>query len=190
MGATPIYSFPYPDPSDLVRDAPEAFEDLALAIEDLLSTGLKEKKIEAFTASGTWTVPAGVTYGIAHMLGGGGGVGQGTTASDGSDSSVAFASGTVSSPGGAKGVADSSLSRTAAGKANSGRGANGAQELRIGNSNENRSAYGSGQDGQYLVAGAAVTPAASITVTVGAGGAAGTSGSAGGSGYVYIEYYE
>jgi hypothetical protein len=41
-----------------------------------------------------------------------------------------------------------------------------------------------------LVAGASVTPAASISVVVGAGGSAGTDGAAGGSGYVYIEYYE
>ena len=40
------------------------------------------------------------------------------------------------------------------------------------------------------VAGAVVTPAEEITVTVGAGGSAGTDGAAGGSGYVYIEYYE
>jgi hypothetical protein len=39
---------------------------------------LVDKRIEAFTASGTFTVPAGVTYAIAHMLGGGGGIGQTT----------------------------------------------------------------------------------------------------------------
>jgi hypothetical protein len=64
---------------------------------------MKEKRIEAFTGSGTWTVPAGVTYAIAHMLGGGGGVGQGTTPGNGGDSSVAFASGTVISKGGLRG---------------------------------------------------------------------------------------
>ena len=36
---------------------------------------VKEKRIAAFTANGTWTVPADVTYAIAHMVGGGGGVG-------------------------------------------------------------------------------------------------------------------
>jgi hypothetical protein len=45
-----------------------------------------------------------------------------------------------------------------------------------------------GQNGAYIVAGGAVTPAASITITVGAGGTAGTNGAAGGSGYVWIEY--
>ena len=52
------------------------------------------KKVEAFTASGSWTVPAGVTYAIAHIRGGGGGASNDTTA-DGGDSSVAFAGGTV-----------------------------------------------------------------------------------------------
>ena len=32
-------------------------------------------KVERFTASGTWTVPAGVTYAVAYILAGGGGVG-------------------------------------------------------------------------------------------------------------------
>lgn len=50
------------------------------------------------------------------------------------------------------------------------------------------SEFAIGQDGAYIVAGADVTPAASISVTVGAGGAAGTNGVAGGSGYVWIEY--
>ena len=43
----------------------------------------KEKRIEAFTGSGTWTVPAGVTYAIAHMLGGGGSGGTGSTGNAG-----------------------------------------------------------------------------------------------------------
>jgi hypothetical protein len=33
--------------------------------------------VEAFTASGTFTPPAGVTYAIAHIRAGGGGVGTG-----------------------------------------------------------------------------------------------------------------
>jgi hypothetical protein len=143
---------------------------------------MKEKRIAAFTGSGTWTVPAGVTYAIAHMLGGGGG-GGGTAPGDGGASSVAFSSGTVSSNGGVRfrNTADNAA-WTFAALANTGRGAS------LNNSNgDNGSAAG---DSTYIVAGAAVTPAASITVTVGAGGAAGTNGKAGGSGYVYIEYYE
>ena len=33
------------------------------------------KKVATFTANGTWTVPANVTYAIAHIRGGGGGAG-------------------------------------------------------------------------------------------------------------------
>jgi hypothetical protein len=150
---------------------------------------VKEKRIEAFTGSGTWTVPAGVTYAIAHMLGGGGGVGQGTTPGNGGDSSVAFASGTVISKGGLRGFSRANaeaFQQVVAGPANSGRGAGNG----VTTSGEALNIASIGNDSTYIVAGAAVTPAASITVTVGAGGSAGTSGAAGGSGYVYIEYYE
>jgi hypothetical protein len=140
------------------------------------------KKIAAFTASGSWTVPAGVTYAIAHMIGGGGSIGQTNTANAGGDSSVAFASGTVASYGGTPDLNDNAVNaaNSSAGPANSGRGATGSTSAYLRQAGH----------GQYVVAGAAVTPAASITVTVGAGGAAGTNGAAGGSGYVFIEYYE
>jgi hypothetical protein len=136
--------------------------------------------VAAFTASGTWTVPAGVTYAIAHIRGGGGGVGVGAGA--GGTSSVAFSGGTVSATGGGANVFTLTNNGPIAGVANSGNGA-------IGNY------YAPGeigsflaQDGAYVVAGGAVTPAASITVTIGAGGTAGTNGAAGGSGYIWIEY--
>lgn len=142
--------------------------------------------VEAFTASGTWTVPAGVTYAIAHIRAGGGGIGESSGAGTGGTSSVAFAGGTVSATGaGAFNVTASTIDgRSAvAGAANSGKGAvlsfrNGATSY--------MGAMAS--DGAYIVAGGAVTPAASITVTVGAGGVAGTNGAAGGTGYVWIEY--
>lgn len=135
--------------------------------------------VAAFTASGTWTVPAGVTYAIAHIRGGGGGTSGGAGA--GGTSSVAFAGGTVSATGGNAMTKSTSggAANSSAGVANSGNGAHGIDT-------------GAGaviaQDGAYVVAGNAVTPAASITVTVGAGGTAGSDGAAGGSGYVWIEY--
>ena len=182
------YFIPFLDGTELVRAYPDLSEDLADAIVNALENiPVTQKKIEAFTGTGSWTVPAGVTYAIAHMLGGGGGTGKLTTAGNGSTSSVAFASGTVQSLGGRKGVAanPSSSGNNQAGLANTGRGA--TVTLASGNllvpSNE-------GGDSTYTVAGAPVTPGASITVTVGAGGTAGTAGAAGGSGYVYIEYYE
>ena len=186
MGSTPIHGIPFADPTDLVRDWPALSEDVALAIEAALEDiSVPQKRIEAFTGSGTFVVPDGVTYAIAHMLGGGGG-GGGETAngSNGSNSSVAFTSGTVSSLGAAGGNLTSrdTLNVGPASAANSGRG---------GHSNrDNRSGQTLGRDAQWNVAGAAVTPAQNISVTVGAGGAPGSGGRAGGSGYVYIEYFE
>jgi len=141
-------------------------------------------KVDRFTADGTWTVPAGVTYAVAHIRGGGGGAGTGSSGTGGT-SSVAFASGTVSATGGVGANGGYTEAPTAqAGATNSGFGAtfNGSD-----GSNTTKMKC-IGQDGAYIVAGADVTPAASITVTVGAGGTAGTSGAAGGSGYVWIEF--
>jgi hypothetical protein len=139
--------------------------------------------VARFTASGTWTVPAGVTYAIAHIRAGGGGSGGG--AGQGGTSSVAFAGGTVSATGGlaTTGPDYTGVGEPRAGQANSGQAATG---------NYLSATYGIMQywahDGAYIVAGGAVTPAASITITVGAGGTAGTNGAAGGSGYIWIEY--
>ena len=161
---------------------------------DFVSVGgaVKERRIEAFTGDGTFTVPAGVTYAIAHMLGGGGAVTVATPptlgSTDGGQSSVAFASGTVTSAGGVRtAVASNGSNRNAlAGPANSGRGAMGSGD------GSNATASNHGGSSQWVVAGAAVTPAASITVTVGAGGTGSGPGATanGGSGYVYIEFFE
>ncbi len=135
-------------------------------------------KVDRFTASGTWTVPAGVTYAVAHIRAGGGGTGSGAGA--GGTSSVAFAGGTVSATGGNADTTASNYGFSAV--ANSGFGARGRD-------NGSTTAVNVlGGDGAYIVGGAAVTPAASIAITVGAGGTAGTNGAAGGSGYVWIEY--
>ena len=158
-----------------------------MAVGNFNKKGVKvTKKIASFTASGTWTVPAGVTYAIAHIRGAGGGVGQeGAQGSNGGDSSVAFAGGTVTGPGNRKSICPGGLGADAvAGAANSSQNAVMRSSAVAGASN------GGGSIAGYIVAGDSVTPAASITVTVGAGGTAGTNGAAGGSGYVYIEYYE
>jgi len=139
----------------------------------------KVKKVEAFTSSGTWTVPAGVEYAVAHIRAGGGGGGSTSGAgTNGGNSSVAFASGTVTATGGDAGSTAPSGNPPTTEAANSGKGQNAYNQQQ-------------GRDGAEVVHGAAVTPAASITVTVGAGGAAGSGGSgSGGSGFVWIEYYE
>jgi len=182
------YFIPYAEPTDLVRDWPELSEDVALAIVAALENiPVTEKRIEAFTGSGTWTVPAGVTYAIAHMLGGGGSAGTLSTGNNGGSSSVAFAGGTVTALGGIKIYGPDVINGGASsGPNNSGRGP--TFTVAVGWTNSTQ-----GADAQWIVAGDSVTPAADITVTVGAGGTTGTvsSGSAaGGSGYVYIEYYE
>ena len=158
---------------------------LEYRIAQLEAAGSPIVKVAAFTSSGTWTVPSGVTYAVAHILGGGGGGGtRDNNGSAGGDSSVAFAGGTVTAGGGAGAPATGSqgASGLASSPANSGIG---------GISN---SGGGGGKDGALIVAGDTVTPGASITVTVGAGGADGggpyNPGGDGGSGYVWIEYQE
>lgn len=141
-------------------------------------------KVAKFTASGTWTVPTGVTYAIAHVLGGGGAGGElAGVGGTGGDSSVAFASGTVTGLGAAGGLSTGATTSFSGlpGRVNSGRGGEGSRSAD----------YSKGSDAQWMVGGADVTPGASISVTVGAGGVspAGRS-SAGGSGYVWIEYQE
>jgi hypothetical protein len=142
-------------------------------------------KVDRFTADGTWTVPAGVTYAVAHIRAGGGGVGTASSGTGG-NSSVAFASGTITATGGNafNTSGTSGLAAITAGAANSGHGAKMAGRMPLGDEGFTAIA----QDGAYIVAGADVTPAASISVTVGGPGTAGTSGAAGGSGYVWIEY--
>lgn len=150
---------------------------------------VKTTKVEAFTASGTFTPPTGVTYAIAHIRAGGGSTGTASVAAGG-NSSVAFAGGTVTATGGNGLQAQySAISGTthAAGQANSGFG--GRTAANDGNVAVS-TATPQAQDGAYVVAGGAVTPGSGITVTVGAGGTAGTNGAAGGSGYVWIEYAE
>jgi hypothetical protein len=145
-------------------------------------------EVAAFTASGTWTVPAGVTYAIAHIRAGGGGVGfGGATAGAGGTSSVAFAGGTISATGGnfAQFARADTTTKTA-GATNSGQGAFGYNGRAVTTNEDNVSVKGG--DGAYIVAGGAVTPGTGITVTVGAPGTAGGSGAAGGSGYIWIEY--
>ena len=144
--------------------------------------------VTRFTASGTFTPPTGVTYAIAHILAGGGGVGT-AASGNGGDSSVAFAGGTVTATGGLGMNTNITVNSTRAGQANSGIGAVMATAQQFGSPNWTYSPGNcEGGNGAYIVAGGAVTAGVGITVTVGAGGVAGTTGAAGGSGYVWIEY--
>lgn len=154
------------------------------------------RKVAAFASSGSWTVPTGVTYAIANIRAGGGGIGSSTNAGNGGNSSVAFSSGTVTATGGNAaninfGGGGGPLEKIKVpGTVNSGQGAKMAGSPT--NYVDGERYFASAGDGAFVVAGAAVTPGASISVTVGGAGAAGTygglTGASGGSGYVWIEY--
>jgi len=155
----------------------------------------KMKKIESFPSSGTWDVPAGVTYGIVYVIsGGGGGANSTNNATAGGDTSVACAATTVTSVGGVAlaGYGVGYYFKCLSGQANTGESAT------IGTAWSGH-ATGVNISGERVkVVGVDLTPAETVTVTVGAGGAQGTlvtgyapgPGTAnGGSGYAYIEYY-
>lgn len=148
----------------------------------IASGSAMQTQVTEFTASGTFTPPTGVTYAVAHIIGGGGGVGNNTAAGTGGTSSVAFASGTISATGGTPkqyNTATISGNSVVAGANYTGEG---AQIVFYSSGAYNTT--GTAQNGQVRVAGATVTPGTGITVTVGAGGVAGANGAAGGSGYV------
>jgi hypothetical protein len=150
-------------------------------------TGGEDRRIEAFTASGTWTPPADVTYAIAHVLGGGGSVNIGTAAAGGA-SSVAFSSGTITGAGGAAGTLNSTLSGVGseAAPANSGRSGYRTWITSSNGQGNGRTSMGTPGDAAWMVGEGDCTPGVGVTVTVGDGG---TTGTAGGSGFVYIEYW-
>lgn len=58
MGTTPIYGFPYPDPSDLVANYPALGQQLAEDIEDVLPTlgGLAPITTQSFTGQSSVSV--------------------------------------------------------------------------------------------------------------------------------------
>jgi hypothetical protein len=146
-----------------------------------LSVGT-QTKVEAFTASGTFTPPAGVTYAIAHIRGGGGAMSQ-SGATSGGNSSVAFVSGTVTANGGEFVNLFPAAPGGSSGADNSGLAARGGAVWTA----ASYTSFGADTagDGAEIVAGADVTAGVGITVTVGAGG---TGTLAGGSGFVYITY--
>ena len=146
------------------------------------------RRVASFTGNGTWTVPAGTRYAVAHVMGGGGSTGVGTSGSYGSQSSVALPAGTVIGRGGTRSIQTTQTGGSPTGRnalANTGAGAAYAQ-VAASRVTKNQ---GNGGNAQYNVGGSEVTPGASISVVVGSGGAAGTSGGAGGSGYVWIEFW-
>ena len=157
--------------------------------------------------SGTsWTVPAGVTYINATLIGGGGGAGSSGGGAAAGNAGTAGGSttmtGATTALGGTAGTASVILgnSATAAGVnavANSGKGGGGAQGYYSGGTpvNVGLSTGSAGADGQIITSTLATTPGASITIAIGTSGAGGTAptggskGGDGGSGRIDIEYW-
>ena len=144
------------------------------------------KYITKFTSSGTYTPDTGVTYAIAYIQAGGGGVSRGAVGGTGGTSSVAFAAGTVSATGGFGGYQFyyNTASQDQPGAANSGTGGIASS---VGATASDVNTY-MGSNGALITAGGVVSPGVGITVTVGAGGTATNTGT-GGSGYIFIEWY-
>ncbi len=151
--------------------------------------GAKEKRVQLFTATGSWTAPAGVTYAIAHIMpGGGGGGSRAGSGSAGGNSSALGQTANGATPGTRMGMQDDSgfLVDGANAAANTG---NGGASNGWNSSSAVNGPPMDGKDGSLLMFGSTVTPGTSYTITVGAGGAASARGGAGGSGYVAIEFY-
>ena len=154
----------------------------------------------------TWTVPAGVTYINATLIGGGGGAGSsGGSAAVGNAGTAGGSTtmtGATTALGGTAGVASAILANNgnAAGVnavATSGKGGGGAQGYNAGGTPTYFSlgTGSAGADGQIITSTLATTPGASITIAIGTGGAGGTAptggskGGDGGSGRIDIEYW-
>jgi hypothetical protein len=147
-----------------------------------------EKRVDLFTATGTWVCPPEVTYAIAHLVAGGPTAGA-TAATPGglrgNPGNPSSALGFTHEPGqGALGDASGTRSNGLPALANSGMyGGAGSTD----GANHGRQ---SAQIGPKKIAGTTVIPGTSYPITVGAGGSGPAAGAGnGGSGYVAIEYW-
>lgn len=151
-----------------------------------LGSSAKEKRVVLFTATGSWTAPAGVTYAIATIMPGGGGGGGSSNGGYGGSSSC-FGATALGATGGTQGQSVDWGSGVS-GQANTG---NGGGSTRNGPANQGWiPASSSAFNANALTFGATVSPGTAYTVTVGAGGSNGGNAGNGGSGYVSIEYYQ
>lgn len=146
------------------------------------------KRSTMFSSSGTWTVPAGVFWAEAEVVGGGAGRADDSVGVAGTDSSVAFGGQTITGPGQAGApVGNVEQRRLSAAGANSGAaaalGAAGNEMY----PNGSYSGHVETDEPPIVVmrGQASVTPGSAVTVTVGAGG---VSTANGGSGYAIIRY--
>jgi len=166
--------------------------------DTVVATASSIPTVYTFTTTGAnnWTVPAGVTYVIANIQAGGGGVRNGSTAAgSGGSSSVAFSAGTQTALGGDPNGSPSSdfkTSNTSHNISPNDYGAGGKRGFYDGATPPAGGVYivnVQGGRGGFLRVGGAVTEGATLVVTVGAGGTAGSNGVAGQQGIVTLEAY-
>ena len=144
----------------------------------------KERRIDYFSATGTWTAPTGVSYAIFTLVsGGGGGGGTGASGSAGGDSSfnaISLLGGTpgTKAQGGLVAVGASAGVNTGLGGAARG----------VDTSSTSSATATNGLSSQKIIRGTAVVEATGYAVVVGAGGSGGENAGSGGSGYVTVEY--
>jgi len=79
VGTTPKYGLPYPEPTTLITESAAIVKDLAEKIDTALSAvalsdtyTVPGTLLQTFTASGTFTPPAGITVVSVVVIGGGG----------------------------------------------------------------------------------------------------------------------
>lgn len=152
-------------------------------------TGGKSRRLDTILSSQSWTCPAGVTYVIVRLVGGGGATWMSGTNSAGTNAGSTTGFGFTAGGGATTGTPSSSGAKAATTPpANSGRGVrSGSQFI---NSNGQRSAN-PGDDGADLRFGVAVTPGTSYPIVIGAGGTpngGGADGADGATGRCEIEY--
>ena len=172
----------------------------------------KTRYVLNLTSGTSWTVPAGVAYVNATLVGGGGGTGgtggTNTNANPGNTGGTTTFTGATSAVGGVGlqvntyvgldvGGGGNSLGPAIAGVANSGLGGIGYIYNRFYSSSGAFivPAQPVAQAGQIFTTSVTTTPGASITYSIGAGGtggtapAGGTAGVSGGSGRIELEYW-
>lgn len=167
--------------SRALRDNPIAISEGSASAPKLLRNGMR---VAMFTASGTFNVPSDVTQIWAEVAGAGGGGGYGSGGGNGGTTTFNG----VSATGGTGGETVSVSGWGARTAATHGSGSSGDINISGGGAAggkgcTNGSLLGfDGANGGYAFKVMTVTPGASLTVTIGAGGTAGSGGGKAGVG--------
>lgn len=144
----------------------------------------KIRKAENFTASGTFTAPAGVTHVMVGMVAGGGG-GGGDENNGSSGGSTSFDGNSYAGARGGVGANGATQEAGSSAAANTGGGGSAYTLFETG---EGSSTTGDGADSNLQWRGFDVIAGNSYTVTIGAGGSGRAPGGNGGSGYLVVTY--